>query len=180
MAGISKYISVFSILLFGLASCGKIEQISPVPSIEFTSFSVFDTIDQLGNFSKGGELEFYFEDGDGNVGLESPSVGEVDTTNMFISLFRKEGDQFELVVDNNDNLMPSDYRIPYMERTGRNKIIQGTITLRFIYMYYSVSDSSIIKYEFRIKDRDGQYSNYVTTCEIPLSINGKYELPAVE
>lgn len=176
MAGTNKYISFFSVLLIALGSCREIEQISPVPNIEFRSFTVFDTTDILGNVSKGGKLEFYFEDGDGNIGLYPPLVGEVDTTNMFISAFRKEGDQFELIVDNNDELKPSDYRIPYMERTGRNKILQGTISLKFIYMYYSVSDSTTIKYEFRIKDRDDQFSNFATTCDIPLSVNGKYEL----
>ncbi len=80
-----------SLLLFLLlaGACGRIEQLSPVPRIEFRSFAVFDTVDLLGNEAKGGRLKFYFEDGDGNIGLNEPTEEESDTNNLFMTLYSK-------------------------------------------------------------------------------------------
>jgi hypothetical protein len=80
-----KYLVIILIFILALGSCRKIEQLSPIPHIEFTSFTVFDTLDILGNSAKGGRLKFYFEDGDGDLGLEVPSGNQTDTTNMFFS-----------------------------------------------------------------------------------------------
>jgi hypothetical protein len=69
---------------------------------------------------------------------------------------------------------PSDYRIPYMERTGQNKILKGTISVTFLYLFYSPEDTDTIKYEFYIKDRAQHISDTAITSEIPLSVNGLY------
>jgi hypothetical protein len=166
-----KYLAVVLIVLFAFGSCRKIEQLSPVPHIEFTSFAVFDTIDILGNSAKGGRLKFYFEDGDGNIGLKSPSVFQLDTTNMFFTLFRKTGGTMEPVPDD-DPIKPSPYRIPYMERLGLNKILKGTISVTFLYLFYSPGDT--IRYDFYIKDRAVNKSNVESTSEIVLSVNDIY------
>ena len=173
MRKVSIYIALIIAMFFVVASCKKIESPSEIPHIEFESFSIFDTIDILGNVSKGGCLKISFEDGDGDVGLEEPSYGETDTTNMFLSLLRKNGDDFIKVTDNTDPLMPSSYRIPFMRENGQSRIMKGTISLRII---YAVNSSDTIKYEVTIKDRANNYSNSVTTCEIPLSFNGTYTL----
>ena len=86
-----KYLIVILIVILVLDSCRKIEQLPAVPHIEFTSFTVFDTTDILGNNSKGGRLKFYFEDGDGDLGLNAPAGIQTDSTNLFFTLFRKEG-----------------------------------------------------------------------------------------
>lgn len=174
MRTISIYLTIIVLGVFMFSSCGKIEKLSEVPYIEFTSFSVFDTTDILGNVSKGGCLKFYFEDGDGNVGRIAPTEGDLDSTNMYISAYQKINNEFIKITDSSNELKPSDYRIPYMEKTGQNKIMQGTISVRFVYMFYSVSDSTTLKYTFQIKDRSDNFSNTITTCEIPLSINGTY------
>ena len=169
-----KNIVICCIMVLVFFSCRKIEQLPVIPRIEFTSFSVFDTTDILGILSKRGDLKFYFEDGDGNMGLKEPASVESDTTNLFFTLYEIIGDEFILINDPMNPLKPANYRIPYMENTGQNKIMTGTISLRFIYLYYDTDDSATIRYSFRIKDRDNQYSNLETTCEIPLSINGNY------
>ncbi len=75
--------------------------------------------------SKGGRLKFYFEDGDGNLGLPAPEPGqENDSTNLFFTLYRMTDGVMDPAPDD-DPLKPSDYRIPYMERTGQNKILKG-------------------------------------------------------
>ena len=111
-----KYLVIVLAAIFALGSCRKIEQLSAVPHIKFTSFTIFDTVDILGNMSKGGRLKFSFEDGDGDLGLAVPSDNQTDTTNLFFTLFRKTGGIMAAAPDN-DPLKPSSYRIPYMSRS---------------------------------------------------------------
>ncbi len=156
-------------------SCRKIDSLPPEPRIEFTSFAVFDTTDILGNSYKGGKLKFYFEDGDGDLGLPQPSPDETaDTINLFMTLYRKE-DGIMIPVSDGDPLKPSGYRIPYMYRLGQNKILKGTIAVTFLYLFYSPQDSAIIRYNFYIKDRADNISNTESTSEIALSVNDVYD-----
>jgi hypothetical protein len=154
--------------------CKKIEQLPAEPSVKFTSFAVFDTIDILGNIEKGGRLKFYFEDGDGNIGLPEPTVNDEDTTNLFLTLYRKTNGK--MVLSNEDDpLKPSSYRIPYMTRTGINKVLKGTISVTFVYLFWTPSDT--IMYDFYIKDRDNNISNVASTSEIILNVNNIYKNP---
>ena len=164
------YLSVI-VLIILFSSCHKIEQLPDVPRIEFTSFTVFDTTDILGNSQKGGRLKFYFEDGDGDLGLPSPDNDQTDTTNLFFTLYRKAGGPMIQAPDD-DPLKPSSYRIPYIDRPGRNKIIKGTIAVTFFYLFYS--DSDTIRYDFYVKDRANHDSNTASTSEIVISVNDIY------
>lgn len=164
-----KYIFILAFFSIFSFSCGKIEQLPAVPHIEFRNFTVFDTLDILGNQSKGARLQFYFEDGDGDVGLNPPTGDDSDTTNLFLSLYRKINGVMTPALPNYQ-LGPSKYRIPYMERLGQNKILKGTIQVSFVYSFFNPGDT--IMYDFFIKDRAGNESNVVTTCEIVLSENG--------
>ena len=172
MKTIKYFIPIIITAIFA-GSCRKIEQLPPEPRIEFMNFTVFDTIDILGNSCKGGILKFYFEDGDGNLGLRTPESGETDTTNLFLTLFRKVNGLMAQVPED-DPLKPSNYRIPYMERTGQNKILRGTISVTFLYLFYSPEDTDTIRYDFYIKDRDDNISNTESTTEIALSVNNLY------
>jgi hypothetical protein len=154
-----------------LDSCRKIEQLSPVPNIRYTSFTIFDTTDILGNESKGGKLLFYFEDGDGDVGLKVPTDNSADSTNLFFTLYRKKDGQM-VPAETGDPLYPSAYRIPYMERLGQNKILKGTIQVTFLYLFFEPGDT--IQYDFFLKDRANHESNSATTSEIPISVNNTY------
>jgi hypothetical protein len=166
-----KFPILVSILLFALAACQKIETLPAIPRIEYRSFTVYDTIDPLGNHAKAGKLKFYFEDGDGNIGLKDPSTNLGDSTNLFFKLFRKEGGVMT-EAPGNDPLNPSSYRIPYMSRLGQNKILKGTISVIFLYLFYEPSDT--IKYDFYLKDRTENSSNTESTGEIILSVNNIY------
>lgn len=163
---------IFSVVIF--YSCIKIQTLPPEPRVEYTSFEVFDTLDLLGNAVKGGELKFYFEDGDGDLGYLPPEPEEeeeVDSANLFFTLYRVI-DGVESLAPENDPLKPSDYRIPYMERQGQNKILKGTISITFLYLFYSTEDT--IKYDFFVKDRAGNVSNTASTSIIPLYYKGTY------
>ena len=163
-------VSILLVLIFSFSGgCEKIRQLPPEPYIEFRQFTMYDTVDILGNPAKAGILEFYFEDGDGDLGLRQPVEGQIDTTNLFFTLYYKEDDAF-IEADTSDFNYPSDYRIPYLEREGQNKTLQGLIEITFLYWIFDSNDT--IKYDFYIKDRAGNESNIESTCEIPFSLDG--------
>ena len=158
---------------FALFSCGKFESLPPEPHIEYKSFSVFDTTDILGNSIKGGRLNLYFEDGDGDLGLEAPfEDAEADTINFFVTLYRMTDGQLSQAPDN-DPYKTTGFRIPYMERTGRNKILKGNISVIFFYLFYTEEDT--IRYDVYLKDRAGNISNSVSSSVIPVYHSGVYE-----
>lgn len=162
---------VIIIVLIASVSCQKIEQLPARPRIEYRSFEIFDTTDILGNEAKGGRLKFYFEDGDGNMGLAEPDGIMTDTSNLFLTLYRKVNGEMVLAPPN-DPLRPSSYRIPYMFRLGQNKILKGTISVTFFYLFYSPADT--IRYNFHIKDRADNISNIESTSDIIISVNNTY------
>ena len=53
------------------------------------------------------------------------------------SLFSEKKGELWYLLPDNDPLKPSAYRIPYMERLGQNKILKGTISVTFLYLFYS-------------------------------------------
>jgi len=166
------YTFLLSILILTAGSCKKIEQLPPVPFIEFRSFEVLDTTDILGNSAKAGRLKFYFEDGDGNIGLREPSESlQDDSTNLFFTLYKKTDGEM-VPASANDPLKPSPYRIPYLERLGQNKILKGTISVTFLYLFYNPTDT--IRYDFYLKDRDLNESNLESTADIIISENKIY------
>ena len=168
-----KYPVIFLLVVIILGSCTKVEHLSPIPSIKFNSFTIFDTMDILGNQSKAGRLNFYFEDGDGDLGLNAPTGNgiEGDTTDLFFTLYRKT-DGVMVPAATDDPLYPSSYRIPYMVRLGQNKILRGTISVTFLYLLYNPTDT--IKYDFYLKDRALNESNVASTSEIVISRNNVY------
>jgi hypothetical protein len=168
---INNYTVLILIILFPLGSCHKIETLSKIPAIKFNSFAVFDTLDPLGNQSKGGRLNFDFEDGDGDLGLQVPSEDQADSTNLFFTLYRKT-DGVMTPAPPDDPLTPSSYRIPYMVRLGQNKILKGNISVVFLYLFYSPTDT--ISYDFYIRDRALHKSNVASTSEIVISVNNVY------
>ena len=166
MKGLKSLILLSASLLMS-GACHKIEQLSAVPRIEFTSFQIFDTTDILGNQYKGGRLKFYFEDGDGDLGLNSPAGSQSDSTNLFLTLYRKTDGNLVPAPDN-DPLKPPAYTIPYMDRPGQNKILKGSISVTFLYFFYSPTDT--ISYDFYVKDRALNVSNTASTVDIASGI----------
>lgn len=165
------WLALLLLILPFTGSCERIESLPPVPFIEYRSFEIFDTIDILGNRAKGGRLKFYFEDGDGDIGLYPPTEEVEDTNNLIVTLYRKTAGVMVPATEG-DPLKPSSYRIPFMEREGQNKILRGTLDVTFLYMFYSAADT--VRYDFFIKDRALNESNVVSTNEIVISKNNVY------
>jgi hypothetical protein len=167
-----KKVGSLIFIFVALLSCKKLTQLSPIPHIEYRSFSVFDTTDILGNHSIGGRLRFYFEDGDGDIGLEDPTEGQTESTDLFLTLYWKDNGEM-VPADDNNPLKYSSYRIPYMEKLGRDKILKGNISVTILYLFDIPADT--ISYEFYLKDRALNESNVETTNEIVLSKNSTYK-----
>lgn len=169
----TAYTLFFSLFVLTAGSCKKIEQLPPEPYIEFRSFEILDTTDILGNLAKAGRLKFYFEDGDGNIGLREPSESLLeDSTNLFFTLYKKANGEM-VPASASDPIKPYPYRIPYLERLGQNKILKGTISVTFLYLFYNPTDT--IRYDFYLKDRDLNESNLESTAEIIISENNIYK-----
>jgi hypothetical protein len=163
------YLIIITTSILFLNSCGKIEKLPPKPFIKFNSFEVFDSTDILENIVKGGRLNFYFEDGDGDLGLPAPELNfGMDSVNLFFTLYRKSKNGYDSV-GKTDPIKPSGYRIPYMDRQGQNKILKGNIRVTFLYLFSNPTDT--IKYLFHVKDRAGNLSNVDSTCVIILGKN---------
>lgn len=169
---IKSFLVIIAFPVLGMVSCGKIQSLPPQPHISYTNFTVFDTVDiYLGNAGKGGRLKFAFQDGDGDLGLPNDPVAGEDSVNLFITMYRIRNGVEELA-PSDDPLKPSGYRIPYIDRSGRNKILKGTISVTFFYLFYSEADS--IKYDFFVKDRAGNISNSASTGVISVFSDGVY------
>jgi len=163
-------VAIFSLIT--LYSCEDIQKIPARPRVDYTSFTVFDTTDLLDNKVKGGRLKFFFEDGDGDLGLAAPVEDQTnDSINLFLKLYRMENGIMTPAPDD-DPLKPSGFRIPYMIRTGLNRVLRGNISVDFMYLFTTKEDS--IKYVFYIKDRAENISNIDSTSILPLFYNGVY------
>lgn len=154
-------IPVLTVLILAVA-CEGPERLPAEPRIEFRGLSQYDTIDLLGNPVKAGKITFYFEDGDGDLGFDAPKTpGTEPSGNLFLKLYRKTNGVFELAGPA-DPLYPSEYRIPYLDAAGQNKILRGTIDVTIMYILYDTPDT--LYYDFWIRDRAGNESNTATTC----------------
>lgn len=156
-------ISVLCILLTG---CPEIQTLPDTPRIEFESFTISETSDDLGNDILLGELVFLFEDGDGDIGLLlADSVGMGDTTkyNLFFTMFKKMNGEY-IALGEDDLGAPLYYRIPYVvPREGQNKTLQGNIKIEFEYL---TIEYDTIRYDFYIYDRARNRSNIESTTDI--------------
>jgi hypothetical protein len=159
-----KYISsILTAVTVFTAGCGEIVTYPDSPVIDYKKFSLYITNDTLGNKILQGTIEFTFTDGDGDVGLSQPSN---DTTqlpdtlryNFFTSLYDFKNDTFRKITG---PVGEQNFRIPYMERTGQNKTLKGTITVDL--QYFKPITYDTIFYTFYMMDRQFHHSNTDTT-----------------
>ena len=165
-----SYIILPAFIILALGSCIKIENLPPEPMVDFREFTRYDSTDILGNPIRVGKLTFYFEDGDGDLGLPQPESNLSDEeTNLFLKLYRKTDGVFELVGPT-DPQYPSEYRIPQMIVPSQNRILKGTIDVSITYFLYNPLDT--LYYDFWVRDRSGNESNTESTCVFVLGESG--------
>ena len=159
-----KYILLFTLAAM-LPGCPGIESLPDIPYIEFRDFTLAPAVDDLGNEIIRGELVFFFQDGDGDVGLNEPDTifqGDSSQYNLFFTMFKKENQEYYELNEEELN-SPLYYRIPFIEREGQNKTLKGEIQVTFEYL---TIDYDTIRYTFYIVDREEHKSNTDTTYDI--------------
>jgi hypothetical protein len=160
-------------LLVATASCRKVKKFSDIPRIEYRSFTRIYNPD-LDLYDRG-VLHFYFEDGDGDIGLNNgdtlPPYNQSSEYyyNLIITYFEMQNGELKEVpitwynpeTEQYDTLTLS-ARIPNLTPQGINKAISGEIqdTL-FIYNFNSNYDT--IKFDAHIFDRALNVSNTIST-----------------
>jgi len=154
-------------LLIITVSCEEIAPDYPdKPVVDYQRFSLYISVDQLGNKNLVGQLSFRFTDGDGDLGLyplpDSSGMNLPDTLkyNFFLQLYDLKGSAFEKVPEADGGIFK--YRIPYLDKQP----LSGTIDLEIAYpvIFYDT-----IYYTFYIMDREFNRSNTDTTEVIVLS-----------
>lgn len=177
---IFSLITVISGLLL-FSACPKPQKYSEIPEITFKQIRLYDTIDILENSVKGYSLKFKITDGDGDIGLQTDEYIGLDVDSMYKNNFLAvlyeiiNGDT--LVVDSYDNY---NYRIPYVEPQGQNKVLIADV---YIDMSFSYPGGSLpydsIFFDFFVIDRSLNRSNTESTPSIKLDTIGLFP-PIVE
>lgn len=164
---------MFLIVLVGFSACRKVEKYPDTPHIEYMDFLRLYNAD-LEIYDRG-VLKFSFEDGDGDIGLNSGDTnppynpGSKYHYNLIITYFEmQKGILTEVPITwfNPDtqqfDTLTLSARIPNLTPEGINKAINGEIedTL-FTYNFNSVYDT--ILFEAYIIDRSLNESNTIKT-----------------
>jgi hypothetical protein len=159
-------VALFSLcfLILSFSSCMKKESFSDVPEISPKGFELFyDT----GHYPKTGIISFYYQDGDGDIGLsEGDTFPPFDTAspyyyNLVITYYEKQNGTFVPV----DLSPPFSARIPVLTPNDPGKPIKGFIDETLI-LYPPPNDT--IKFELFIYDRALHKSNTISTPPIVL------------
>jgi len=150
--------------IFTLMSCMKKESYSDVPQIGFASYyNIFDTT----KIAKKGVLTITFQDGDGDIGLNSWDIfppydsASIYFYNYYVDLYYKRNGTF--VKDTTLN-PPLYTRIPNLTPDDPNKAIKGYIVDTIPLNPHPLYDT--IQFSMFIYDRALHKSNVVTTPEI--------------
>ncbi len=160
---------VFGILtgLFLMVSCEKIAPVYPdEPVVDYQSFSLFASIDSLGNKTVMGRLTFDFTDGDGDLGLypleenSDPDLPDSMKYNFYLQLYDLQNYEFVEIPDSKGGLLR--YRIPNLDKNPT----KGTMDLD---ISYPIIVHDTIFYTFYIVDRSFNRSNTDSSEVIVLS-----------
>lgn len=172
------FISLF-VFVFVMFGCEPPEKLSDMPEIKFKDFIMTDTVDELDNPIKKGELKFSIVDGDGDIGLkESDTTGAYHPDsmyyhNLFIKLYEMIDGEFQEI----ELKIPHYYRTPFIEeREGQNKSLKAEIKVDFQYSYNFFKHDTI-RYSFYIVDRALHLSNTEYTPYILLDEDGRLYNP---
>jgi hypothetical protein len=151
-----------------LAGCPTPKVLPDIPNVEFRSFVLDQKTNALGTIVLTGVMNFYFEDGDGDIGFVASldSLDRPDSVkyNLFLTMHEKVDGKYRIVDTSELDSKPF-YRIPPLDREGQNKTLKGEIEVKIDYL---IIPADTIKYSFYLTDRAFNHSNTDTTSEIVL------------
>lgn len=155
---------ILGIILF-LASCTPEDKYPIIPRIQFVGI---EKIPNEYGFDYKANLSFYFEDGDGDIGLDNTTedlkppfdTASIYHYNFFISYYEKQNGEFVKV----DLPAEQNARIPRLSNNTPESI-NGDINVE-IFINNITSPYDTVRFEFYILDRALHKSNIITTPEI--------------
>jgi len=161
-----KYLGFLVLILFlstVLSGCHREPKYSEIPHIEFVSLEKVD--DGTGHDSQA-TLTIYFQDGDGDIGLDENDdygVFAVDSPyyyNFFIDFYEKQHGEWVKI----ELPTPLHARVPYLSEED-SESIEGTISiLTYINNPYSTYDT--VRLTCWLVDRALHHSDTINTPEI--------------
>lgn len=158
---------LLTLLLLLPFSCEEIEPEYPdIPHVDYQSFGLYVTTDELENRTLAGRLSFEFTDGDGNIGLApldentNPDLPDSLKYNFYLQLYDLQGNEYvKIPAEEGGELR---YRIPYLDKQP----LKGTMDLD---IFYPLIVHDTVFYTFYIVDRTFNHSNTDTTEVLVLS-----------
>jgi hypothetical protein len=181
---LSSAIIIFSTFLIN--GCGLVpESFSDTPKISFKSLSVnpSPTI----TFADSVTIAINFEDGDGDLGLDSDTLQPLYLSNgtlnparinCMVYPFRKVRNKATGVSEFQPAQVPNQNlgfhgRFPYLKTDEKKGPIEGVLNYGFLVLEYFgeinpayIQPNDTIRFEVQIVDRARNYSNTITTSEI--------------
>ncbi|MDD4395880.1 MAG: hypothetical protein PHQ33_08345 [Bacteroidales bacterium] len=161
-----KKLGLLFLSLVLLSACKKEEKFSDIPAIEFVSLT---KIDNGTNVDQRATLVLHFQDGGGDIGLNSTDISApYDTSsvyyyNFFIDYYKKVNGEFQLIEFEEISF---NQRIPRLSETLPESI-EGDITLELDINSYDLSTTyDTIRFDCYIVDRALHHSNTITTPEL--------------
>ena len=156
------------ILIFiSISACDSLVSYPDTPIVNYKGFNLYRTTDILGNEILLGKLDIEFTDGDGDIGINQPDSANVADSlkyNLFLSVHELKNGVLRKIEGDEGML---NFRVPFMERTGQNKTLKGTITVD---IEYKTMEYEIIAYSFYLMDRAFHRSNTDTTQLIDFTL----------
>lgn len=162
-------ISISSFLLFAVfffSSCKKEEPFSNIPAISFVSFN---KINDGSGVDNQGKLTIYFQDGDGDLGLdETDMYPPFDTAsvyyyNFFVDYYKKKNGEFVLLSTMSEL---RNARFPRLSDEVPESMEGEISVMLYINTYDFSSIYDTLKLECYIVDRALNHSNTILTPEI--------------
>lgn len=147
--------------VLALPSCVKEKNFPVEPKIDFVNYQKFG--------SDSANCIISFKDGDGDIGIEDGDTTSADDFQMKYLYKGTDGNYHPFdAIDSTakmDTLFYS-YRVPNITPEGQYKALEGEIKakLRSHPLYFPGHTS--VKFEIRLRDRSGHWSNIITTSEI--------------
>jgi hypothetical protein len=144
-----------------LPSCVKEKSFPPQPEIEFLRYQKYG--------ADSADCVITFKDGDGDIGIEDGDTAEADDFQMKYLYKGTDGQYHPFDAIDSTAVMDTlfySYRVPNITPEGQYKALEGEIKakLRSHPLYFP--DHTSIKFEIRLRDRAGNWSNITTTSEI--------------
>jgi len=167
MNEMKRWLSAILTVTLLLFSCERIDPVYPdEPVVDYQGFSIYVTIDSLGNKTIAGRLTFDFTDGDGDLGMyaldenTSPDLPDSLKYNFYLQLYDLQGSDFVEVPDEEGGILR--YRIPTLDKHPT----KGTMDLD---ISYPIIVHDTIFYTFYIVDRSFNRSNTDSSEVVVLS-----------